>query len=51
MQATKSGTVHLPVPTGRIAADFLRLAGASVVVGLTFAAVASAVVILITSAA
>ena len=51
MPASKSGTVHLPVPMSRVAVDFLRLAGVSVAVGLTFAAAASAVVILITSAA
>ncbi len=50
MEATKSGTVHLPVPTVRVAADFLRLAGASVIVGLGAAAAVSALVILITSA-
>lgn len=48
MEANKTQTAHMPVPTGRVAMDFMMLAGASVIAGLSVAAVASAFVILIT---
>ena len=50
MQASKSGTAQLPVRTARVAADFMLLAGVSVIVGLGVAAAVSAVVILLGSA-
>ena len=46
MEATKAAG-RVAVRTSRVAADFLMLAGASVVVGLWAAAAASAVVILL----
>ena len=45
MEAQQSATV--PVRSNQVALDFLMLAGASALSGLTFAAVASAVVVLI----
>lgn len=50
MQAIKSGTAELPVRTARVAADFMMLAGASVIAGLGVAAAVSAIVILLSSA-
>lgn len=50
MEATKTAG-RVPVRTARVAVDFLRLAGASVVVGLLTAAAASAVVIVLSSGA
>jgi hypothetical protein len=47
MEAQKSAVV--PVRTHKVALDFLMLAGMSVISGLTFAAAASAVVILLTA--
>jgi len=49
MPASNSQGVNLPVRSGRVAADFMMLAGASVIAGLGVAAVAAAVVILITA--
>ena len=46
MEATKTAG-RVPVRSAHVVADFLRLAGASVVVGLVTAAAASAVVILL----
>ena len=46
MQVTKTAG-RVPVRTSRVAADFLLLAGASVIVGLLAAAAVSAVVILL----
>lgn len=49
MPASNSQGAQLPVRSGRVAADFMMLAGASVIAGLGVAAVAAAVVILITA--
>jgi hypothetical protein len=48
MEATKTAG-RIPVRSAHVAADFLRLAGASVVVGLLTSAAASAVVILLSA--